>query len=108
MDRGKEIFEKQNIDINIDRLLAQRRLYSNAKKVNYFLIGLTIIIPITISFITNFTKMEINEKHWIYVLFTFIAILLEKIFEVYIDRCKKTAASIQEDFDTTIFPLKTN
>mgnify|MGYP000172578888 FL=1 len=53
MDRGKEIFEKQNIDINIDRLLAQRRLYSNAKKVNYFLIGLTIIIPITISFITN-------------------------------------------------------
>lgn len=108
MARGKEIFEKQNIDINIDRLLAQRRLYTNAKKVNYFLIVLTIIIPITISFTTNFFKMEINEKHWIYVLYTVIAILLEKIFEIYIDRCKKTAASIQEDFDTTIFPLKTN
>lgn len=108
MAKGKEIFEKQNIDINIDRLLAQRRLYTNAKKVNYFLIALTIIIPITISFTTNFSKMEINEKHWIYVLYTVIAILLEKILEIYIDRCKKTAASIQEDFDTTIFPLKAN
>ena len=103
MDRGKKIFEKQNIDINIDRLLAQRRLYTNAKKVNYFLIILTIIIPIIISLISNFCKMEISEKHWIYVLFTVIAILLEKIFEIYIDRCKKTAASIQEDFDTTVF-----
>ncbi len=108
MNRGQDIFEKQNSDINIDRLLAQRRLYTNAKKVNYFLIGLTIIVPITISLITNFSKMEINDKHWIYVLFTFIAILLEKIFETYIDRCKKTAASIQEDLDTTIFQLKTN
>lgn len=108
MDRGKEIFEKQNVDINIDRLLAQRRLYTNAKRVNYFLIVLTILVPICISFITNFSEMKIDEKHWIYVLFTVVAIVLEKIFEIYIDRCKKTAASIQEDFDTTIFPLKTN
>lgn len=108
MDRGKEIFEKQNININIDRLLAQRRLYTNAKRVNYFLIVLTILVPICISFITNFSEMKIDEKHWIYVLFTVVAIVLEKIFEIYIDRCKKTAASIQEDFDTTIFPLKSN
>lgn len=108
MDSGKDIFNNQNSDLNIDRLLAQRRLYFNAKKVNYFLIALTVLVPIVISFLTNFSKMEISEKHWIYVLITFIVIVLEKIFEIYIDRCKKTAASIQEDFDTTVFPLKTN
>lgn len=108
MDRGKEIFEKQNLNINIDKLLAQRRLYTNAKRVNYLLIIITVLVPISISLLTNFSKIEINEKHWIYVLFTAVAIVLEKIFEIYIDRCKKTAASIQEDFDTTIFLLKTN
>ncbi|AZB30705.1 S-4TM family putative pore-forming effector [Chryseobacterium balustinum] len=108
MNKGKDIFNRQNLAINIDKLLAQRRLYSNAKKVNYFLICLTVIIPIIISLITNLTIIEINDKHWIYVLFTVFAIILEKIFEIYIDRCKKTAASIQEDFDTTIFPLPEN
>lgn len=108
MNKGKDIFNTQNLDINIDKLLAQRRLYSNAKKVNYFLISLTVIIPIIVSLITNLTIIEINDKHWIYVLYTVIAIIMEKIFEIYIDRCKKKAASIQEDFDTTIFPLPEN
>ncbi|QWT85403.1 hypothetical protein KBP46_18400 [Chryseobacterium sp. PCH239] len=108
MNKGKDIFNKQNLDINIDKLLAQRRLYSNAKKANYFLISLTVIIPIIISLITNLTIIEINDKHWVYILYIVFAIILEKIFEIYIDRCKKTAASIQEDFDTTIFQLTEN
>lgn len=108
MSKGKDIFRRQNLEINIDKLLAQRRLYSNAKKVNYFLISLTVFIPISISLITNFKLLEINDKDWIYVLYTVVAIVLEKVFEIYIDRCKKTAASIQENFDTTIFPLSEN
>ncbi len=108
MNKGKEIFERQNQEINIDKLLAQRRLYSNAKKVNYSLIGITVLVPIVISLITNFTKIIIDDKYWIYVLYTLIAIILEKIFEIYIDRCKKTAASIQEYFDTTIFSIPEN
>jgi len=108
MSKGKDIFNRQNLGINIDKLLAQRRLYSNAKKVNYFLILLTVFLPIIISLITNFTILEINDKDWIYVLYAVVAIVLEKVFEIYIDRCKKTAASIQEDFDTTIFPLFEN
>lgn len=108
MNKGKDICNGQNLGINIDKLLAQRRLYSNAKKVNYFLIFLTVLIPIIISLITNFASIEINDRHWIYVLYAVVAIVLEKIFEIYIDRCKKTAASIQEDFDTTIFALPEN
>lgn len=108
MSKGKDIFRRQNLQINIDKLLAQRRLYSNAKKVNYFLISLTVFIPISISLTTNFKIFETNDKDWIYVLYTVVAIVLEKVFEIYIDRCKKTAASIQENFDTTIFPLSEN
>ncbi|MCT3922660.1 hypothetical protein HZQ08_05025 [Elizabethkingia anophelis] len=108
MNKGKEIFNRQNLEINIDKLLAQRRLYSNAKKANYFLLFLTIIIPILISLVTNLTIIKINDKHWIYVLYTVLAIILEKFFEIYIDRCKKTAASIQEYFDTIIFPIPEN
>lgn len=108
MNKGQEIINNQNLNINIDKLLAQRRLYSNAKKVNYILISLTVFIPIIISLITNFSIIEINDKHWIYVLYTVIAIVLEKIFEIYIDRCKKSAASIQENFDTTILEIPKN
>lgn len=108
MNKGKKIFNEQNLEINIDKLLAQRRLYLNAKKVNYLLISITVFIPIIISLVTNFTIAVINDKNWIYVLFTVIAIVLEKVFEIYIDRCKKTAASIQENFDTTIFELSEN
>lgn len=108
MNKGKEIFQRQNQDINIDKLLAQRRLYSNAKKVNYSLITITVLVPIVISIIINFTKIKIYDRYWIYVLYTVIALILEKVFEIYIDRCKKTAASIQEDFDTTIFQIPEN
>lgn len=108
MSKGKDILNRQNLEINIDKLLAQRRLYSNAKKVNYLLISITVILPIIISLITNFTIVIINDKNWIYILFTIIAIIFEKVFEIYIDRCKKTAASIQENFDTSIFQLSEN
>jgi len=108
MNKGTEILNNQNLEINLDKLLAQRRLYSNAKKVNYFLIGITVVVPIIISFLTNFTSIHVDDKNWIYGIYAVLVIFTEKILEIYIDRCKKTAASIQEDFDTTIFPLPEN
>lgn len=53
MNKGQEILYKQNLDVNIDRLLAQRRLYSNAKIMQYILIAITVIIPVLIAFIIN-------------------------------------------------------
>lgn len=108
MNKGAAILNNQNLDINIDKLLAQRRLYSNAKKINYLLIGITVLTPIIISFFTNFTSLKIDDKNWIYVIYTVIVIIGEKILEIYIDRCKKTAASIQEDFDTSVYLLPEN
>jgi len=42
MNNGLIILQKQNLDANIDKLLAQRRLYSNAKIIQYILIAITV------------------------------------------------------------------
>lgn len=65
MNKGQEILYKQNLDVNIDRLLAQRRLYSNAKIMQYILIAITVIIPVLIAFVTNFSNLRIDDTSWI-------------------------------------------
>ena len=100
MNKGQEILYKQNLDVNIDRLLAQRRLYSNAKIMQYILIAITVIIPVLIAFVTNFSNLRIDDTSWIYTIYAIVVIFGEKILEIFIDRNKKTAASIQEKFDT--------
>lgn len=108
MNKGQEILYKQNLDVNIDRLLAQRRLYSNAKIMQYILIAITVIIPVLIAFVTNFSNLRIDDTSWIYTIYAIIVIFGEKILEIFIDRNKKTAASIQEKFDTNIFDIPEN
>lgn len=108
MNKGQDILSKQNLDINIDRLLAQRRLYSNAKVMQYILIAITVIIPISIAFIANFSNLKIDDKSWIYAICTIIVIFGEKVLEIFIGRNKKKAASIQEKFDTSIFGIPEN
>lgn len=108
MNKGQEILYKQNLDVNIDRLLAQRRLYSNAKIMQYILIAITVIIPVLIAFVTNFSNLRIDDTSWIYTIYAIAVIFGEKILEIFIDRNKKTAASIQEKFDTNIFDMPEN
>lgn len=108
MNKGQEILYKQNLDVNIDRLMAQRRLYSNAKIMQYILIAITVIIPVLIAFVTNFSNLRIDDTSWIYTIYAIVVIFGEKILEIFIDRNKKTAASIQEKFDTNIFDIPEN
>ena len=61
MNNGQEILYRQNLDANIDKLLSQRRLYSNAKVMQYILIAVTVIFPISIAFVTNFSSLKIDD-----------------------------------------------
>ncbi len=108
MNKGQEILYKQSLDVNIDRLLAQRRLYSNAKIKQYILIAITFIIPILIAFVAIFFNLKIDDTNWVYTIYAVAAIFGEKILEIFIDRNKKTAASIQEKFDTNVFDIPEN
>lgn len=107
MNKGKSILEQQNLDTNIDKLLAQRKLYLNAKTLNIILLLVTVLVPVIISIITNWI-FNINDKHWIYIYYTVIAFVGEKIAEKLIDKWKKKAAAIQEKFDTEVYQLPEN
>ena len=108
MNNGKQILVRQNLDYNIDKLLAQRRLYSNAKVIQYVLIAVTVIFPIIISFLTNFSNLRMNDTNWVYVIYALALVIGEKVLEIFIDRNKKTAASIQEKFDLDVYDIPEN
>lgn len=108
MNNGNQILTAQNSENNIDKLLAQRRLYSNAKVLQYIMLLTTVVVPISISIITNFTRFKIDDKSWIFVSFSIIVLIGEKLSESIIDRNKKTAASIQEKFDITVLGIPEN
>ncbi|KPH14058.1 S-4TM family putative pore-forming effector [Chryseobacterium sp. ERMR1:04] len=104
---GYKILQNQNKANNIDKLLAQRTLYSIGKGYQGLLLFITIPIPIFISFLINFYP-KIDDKNLIFVFLTIILIVLEKVFETIINRNKKIAASIQEKFDLDVLNIKEN
>lgn len=108
MNNGDQILTAQNSEINIDKLLAQRKIYSSAKALQYILLLTTVLVPISISLITNFTILRIDNKSWIFVSYSIIVLIGEKIIESIIDRNKKTAASIQEKFDIAVLDIPDN
>ena len=105
MNKGKEILKQQNTETNIDRLLAQRRLYSKAKTFKWSFVLITIILPIIISFLDNFRVIEIKEWQNIYIIYIVIAFIIGIIFDNCIDNYKNIAAAIQEEFDISIFSI---
>jgi hypothetical protein len=105
---GKHILETQNETFQIDQLLAQQSIYSNAKFFQSILIFITIPLPIILAFIIKSYPGLIDEKNWVFVLYLIVASLSEKVLEGFVDRFKKLAASIQEVFDSKVLVIEQN
>lgn len=105
---GKRILETQNESFQIDQLLAQKNIYSNAKILQSILIFITIPLPIILAILIKTYPNIIDEKNWLFVLYLIIASLSEKVIESFIDRFKKLAASIQEMFDLLVLQIEEN
>lgn len=105
---GRHIIDTQNKSFQIDQLLAQQNIYSNAKILQGILIFITIPLPIILAFVTKTYPNLIDEKNWIFVLYLVLATLIEKVLESFIDRFKKLAASIQEFFDSEVLNIEQN
>lgn len=103
MNKGEEILEEQNTETNIDKLLAQRRLYSKAKTFKWSFVLITIIFPIMISLLDNFRVVEIKEWKNIYIIYVVIAFIIGIIFDNLTNNYKDIAAVIQEEFDISCF-----
>lgn len=105
---GNYILETQNKSFHIDQLLAQKKIYSNAKILQGILIFITIPLPIILALIIKTYPNIIDETKWIFILYLLIASFSEKALESLIDRNKKLAASIQETFDTEVLKIEIN
>ena len=105
MNKGNEILKQQNTETNIDKLLAQRKLYSKAKKIKWSFVFITIIFPIIISLFDNFRDVEIKEWKNIYIIYVVIAFIIGIIFDNLTNNYKDKAAVIQEEFDISVFSI---
>ncbi len=107
-NKGKKILKRQNKDVHINELLAQKRVYSIAKNYQGLLIFISVPLPIIISLAVKTNPNLIDESSYIFVLYTIIAAVGEKILESSIDRLKKIAASIKETFDNKVLGINSN
>ncbi len=107
MHKGQEILEKQNQEESLEMLLAQRKLYSQAKVLQYILVCCCGLIPITISILDNYTALAL-ENTWWYVLYIVIITIGELCLEHFINSQKQIAVSIQEKFDLSLYNLPQN
>lgn len=100
------INERQNNEINLKRLAAQRQLYSNAKILMGFQFALSGIALIVFAVIGNI----ISKEYAVYV--TVLAILCVLIDELFltkkIENLRLIAGTIQEDFDCDVLQISIN
>jgi len=97
------IATKQNEQKQLERLAAQRELYSSAKKYHIFQITLTVILPIVFAF-TSFKLVNISVFAAIFGVLSFLIDIA--FIEPIIDRKKNKAAKIQELFDCDVLELE--
>ena len=103
----KSIIEKENLQINIDRLDAQRYLYTKAKHISITSFILCAIIPVALVFLRLcFYDNDAFSKSVI--IYSFFIILIEKVLEFLSTRRRNTASRIQQLFDCQLFNLPWN
>lgn len=100
------INEKQNNELNLKRLAAQRQLYSEAKKLMHIQFSLTGVFTVALAVIGN----TIDEKYLVYTAFAaiIVAFLDEFFLSKKIDSIKQDAARIQEEFDCDVLRIPHN
>ena len=96
------ILTKQNEEINLQRLAAQRELYSSAKRTQFVQLLFTIIIPIGLSLLGMFFP-ETRIAGITFGLFMMVINMV--LFERMIKFKREKAAKIQEVFDCEVLEM---
>jgi len=100
------ILSRENESSSIEKLVAQREIYSLAKCVFYIQAFLSVIILVLLSF-AQLILCEINLKLVIATASIF-AVISGNFLDVYIDKLKGKASRIQELFDTYVLNIEWN
>lgn len=101
----KTINTTQNEQAQLERLAAQRQLYSEAKKIH--VVNLILAVPVSVAIFTIATFVPEFQTYAAYwgIAMTFAEFLLFNRFE---DEFRLRAANIQEDFDCRVLQLEWN
>lgn len=102
---SNRIIEEQNTQQQLERLAAQRYIYSQSKKLLALQMLLTIAIPITL---TIAATIEQNLKVWAAFYGVLISFMDVAVIEQYQKSLKTCAAKIQELFDCDVLQMKWN
>lgn len=106
------VFAKQNEKDSIDKLMAVRRLYSNAKFINKVNFIFSVIIPVILSLVKVFISkcdFVFNQSFVPYLGYYGIAVLVFTVMtNGIVSDLKKKAAKIQEMFDCDVLSIKWN
>lgn len=102
-----DISTKQNEQTFIDRLAAQRKLYSSSKSISHFLLFSCVLVPVILAILkVIFPSCSILPK--IIVVYSFVATISRIWLEDMTKKRILMAAKIQQLFDCDLFGLTWN
>jgi SMODS-associating 4TM effector domain len=107
---GTLIVERENLDINIERLAAQRELYALGKIYFNLQIILNLIIPVLLItgslILAHFYAIKMD---WVKAVYGFVVVTLDYlVITTYINQYRQKAALIQEAFDCDVLNIEWN
>lgn len=107
---GAKIIEKENLSVNIERLAAQREMYSLGK--TYFNLQLIFNVLITVLLLVvglllnHFCEIKID---WIRIFYAFTILLIDNlVITSLINQLRQKASSVQELFDCDVLNIEWN
>lgn len=98
------IAERQNTDINICRLAAQRQLYNDAGWLDTILIVVTVIFPLLCSSIKRLASNYVSIETVMVVYSLLMLIILWPLRNLGKSK-KELAAAIQQEFDIDVYQM---
>ena len=114
---NNRIIERENLKENLDKLYAQRQIYSDAKVILGTEIIITVVFTIVLSLISNFFSDFITSflnwpkelfKSLIFFISAIISILDLVVINPYLNEKRILAASIQDSFDCDVLSISSN
>ena len=101
------IRSRQNEEHSIEMLAAQRKLYNDAKAVNWISTALSVWIPFILSILLVFVTQNAPLETVSYII-SIISMLVSLCIDSYIKKRKELAASIQQKFDVHVYQMPWN
>lgn len=101
------IRSRQNEEHSIEMLAAQRKLYNDAKAVNWISTALSVWIPFILSILLVFV-IQNNPLETISYIISIISMLVSLCIDSYIKKRKELAASVQQKFDVYVYQMPWN